>query len=158
MAVNFSESKLNLVIFDNEFVELSYKWLNDDNVKKLIDSNGVSKKQQEAFIKSLSNRKDYIIWGVVIDKVKVGACGLKNIENNTAEMFCYFGELDYTGKGWGGILLETLFRNASEIGVSLLNLKVFNKNERAIKAYIKSGFIETSIDDKYTYMIKSLKF
>lgn len=151
-----TDYKLKLVEFNEKYMDLSFEWLNDEKVKRLIDSNGVTKSEQSEFYKNLPNRSDYIIFGVEIEGHEVGVCGLKNIEDMQAELFCYFGVLEYAGKGWGTVLLQKICKYALSIGLNSIHLKVLSNNIRAIKSYQKNEFSLDCIRDKFTHMSKTL--
>lgn len=153
----YAKGELSLVNFDEDFHELSFHWINDENIMQLIDAKPISKKKQNDFLSSINLRCDYYIYGIVINGKKVGAGGIKNIKKDEGEMFCYIGELSYVGKGWGDLLIEELVNKAKELCLSRLYLKVLNNNERAIKSYQKNSFIKESEDNKFSYMYRFLK-
>ena len=76
---------LSLVEYTEEFLELSWLWLSDPEIKELTMTPDFTKKEQLNFFKNIKSRSGYFIYGVSIDGVKVGACGLKNISTNEEE-------------------------------------------------------------------------
>ena len=76
---------LSLVEYTEEFLELSWLWLSDPEIKELTMTPDFTKKEQLNFFKNIKSRSGYFIYGVSIDGVKVGACGLKNISANEGE-------------------------------------------------------------------------
>ncbi|ALB67377.1 GNAT family N-acetyltransferase [Cronobacter dublinensis] len=132
---------LTLTTYDRDFLELSWTWLQDPEIKKLTLTSDFSRQDQENFFNNLSHREDYIIYGVNLGSRKIGVAGLKNIKENDAEYWGYIGEKDLWGKGLGKYLISALEDVAKNKGIKKLYLKVSDLNVRAIKAYQKSGFV-----------------
>ena len=104
------------------------------------------------FFKNIKSRSGYFIYGVSIDGVKVGACGLKNISANEGEYWGYIGDKKYWGYGHGKEIINLCIQKAKDLGLKKINLKVAVSNERAIRLYRKYGFSETGIEDKCVVM------
>ncbi|EOI3555649.1 GNAT family N-acetyltransferase [Cronobacter dublinensis] len=132
---------LTLTTYDRDFLELSWTWLQDPEIKKLTLTSDFSRQDQENFFNNLSHREDYIIYGVNLGSRKIGVAGLKNIKENDAEYWGYIGEKDLWGKGLGKYLISALEDVAKNKGIKKIYLKVSDLNVRAIKAYQKSGFV-----------------
>ncbi|NHV89528.1 GNAT family N-acetyltransferase [Cronobacter dublinensis] len=133
--------KLTLTTYDRDFLELSWAWLQDPEIKKLTLTSDFSRQDQENFFNNLSHREDYIIYGINLGPRKIGVAGLKNIKENDAEYWGYIGEKDLWGNGLGKYLISELEGVAKSKGIKKLHLKVSDLNVRAIKAYQKSGFV-----------------
>ena len=73
---------LKLITYNKDFLPLSWNWLNDPEIKSLTMTPEFSKEDQLNFFNSIKERKNYKIFGIEFDNIKIGACGLKNIENN----------------------------------------------------------------------------
>lgn len=147
---------LNLITYTEEFLPLSWKWLNDSEIKSLTMTPTFSKQEQMNFFNSLSSRKNYKIFGIEFDGVKIGACGLKNIENERAEYWGYIGEKNYWGKGLGKEILTNIINFAIKEKISSLYLKVEKNNHRAIKLYEKFGFMNRLEENNYFIMDKNI--
>ena len=100
--------------------------------------------ERECWYRSLRKRNDYIIEGIEVDGVPVGAVGIKRIdyEMGVGEYFGYIGEECYMGHGVGKKMMAHAIRKAQEKGLKKLVLKVLCTNKRAINLYVKTGFIE----------------
>ena len=147
---------LEIVKYTEEFLPLSWKWLNDSEIKKLTMTSDFSKEDQINFFNSLSSRKNYKIFGIEFDGIKIGACGLKNIEQNRSEYWGYIGEKEYWGKGLGKEILTKMINLAINEKISSVYLKVEKNHYRAIKLYEKFGFVNKLEEDNYLIMDKNI--
>lgn len=147
---------LKLVNYTKEFLPLSWKWLNDKEIKRLTMTPDFSKDDQNNFFNSLSSRPNYKIFGIEFSGIKIGACGLKNIEQNRAEYWGYIGEKEYWGKGLGKEILTEMINLAIKEKISSLYLKVEKNNHRAIKLYEKFGFRNKIEENNYFVMDKNI--
>ncbi|WP_105699434.1 GNAT family N-acetyltransferase [Cronobacter dublinensis] len=146
--------RITLTSYDREFLELSWIWLQDPEIKKLTLTSDFTREQQRAFFNSLNDRKDYLIYGIQLGTKKIGVAGLKNIKNDVAEYWGYIGEKDLWGKGIGKFVIEEIERIANNLGIKKLYLKVSEFNPRAIKAYHKSGFVISNSQNNVIFMEK----
>ena len=147
---------LKLVKFDKRYLDLSWHWLQDQNLRKLIDADAITQTAQLKWYNSLSSRADYLIFGVETEK-PIGVVGLKNIKGNEAEYFGYIGDPENRGKGFGKKILEEIFLIASEMKLETIHLRVLEFNNHAIRLYQNYGFVETNNKDNYIFMIKKTK-
>ena len=146
---------LQFEVYSKEYLEKSWGWLNDPEIRLLTDTPVFSKEDQQRWFASLAERDDYIVWGVSVDGLKIGVVGLKNITSDQAEYFGYLGEKSYWGKGFGYQMLQFAEIYArEELKVSSLILNVLNINSRAIELYTRYGFTTSERDATHTYMIK----
>lgn len=132
--------KPKLVRFSKEFLTLSWVWLNDEEIKKLTNTPTFSIEEQHAWYMRIDTMKDYLIWGIELESVKIGACGLKNITKTDCEYWGYIGEKKYWGRGIGYRILLLIEGKAEKLGLSSIWLKVLPENQRAISLYKKSGY------------------
>ncbi|EOL8956463.1 GNAT family N-acetyltransferase [Cronobacter dublinensis] len=146
--------RITLTSYDREFLELSWIWLQDPEIKKLTLTSDFTREQQRAFFNSLNDRKDYLIYGIQLGTKKIGVAGLKNIKNDVAEYWGYIGDKDLWGKGIGKFVIEEIERIANNFGIKKLYLKVSEFNPRAIKAYHKSGFVISNSQNNVIFMEK----
>ena len=89
--------------------------------------------------KSLVCRIDNIIVGFIIFSVINKEIHLLNIAVHT----------EHQKKGIGSLLMETMLKQASVMGVSKVYLEVRSKNEKAILFYKKYNFIKDAVRVNY---------
>lgn len=146
---------LQFVKYDRTFLDASFGWLQDDELRYLIDSPQIDRVQQLAWFDSLPTKEDYMIWGISYEGRPIGACGLKHITSQDAEYWGYIGEKSLWGKGLGTEIIRQMEVEARNRGIGTLYLRVIKDNPRAIRLYQKCGFkeVESVIDIE---MIKKL--
>jgi RimJ/RimL family protein N-acetyltransferase len=135
--------ELQFVLYDSCFLELSWQWLNDPELKELTLTPDFTREEQAAWFASLRGRADYAIWGVLCDLVPIGAVGLKHITALEAEYWGYLGEKRYWGRGLGGQMVRFALEEARRRQLQSLYLKVGAANTRAIALYRRHGFNST---------------
>lgn len=145
--------RLEIVTYSRDFLELSWHWLNDSEIKKLTGTPDFTKQQQEDFFASLP-RVNYLVWGVTYENEPIGVIGLKNIDNGSAEYFGYIGEKKHWGKGLFSKILDVIRLECKKINVNCIYLHVAVDNHMANKAYIKNGFVvePEKCTDEQNYM------
>ena len=131
---------VTLVPYDRDYLDRSYDWLHDPEIKAMAMAPDFTRDDQEAFFAELPQREDYKIWGVAADGRPIGVGGIKNIAGGDGEFWCYIGEREYWGKGIGGRILELCEEKALELGVTRLTMTALETNERSLNAYRKAGF------------------
>lgn len=134
------KTNVSFVEFDEAFLALSAKWLNDEEVKRLTNTPDFTKDSQEKWFNGLKNKSDYFIWGILAEATLIGVCGLKNVTNVDCEYWGYIGEKSYWGKGIGLIVMKALEENAIQIGLKSIWLQVIKSNKRAYNLYAKAGY------------------
>lgn len=141
------ENNLRFVDYSIEYLEQSWEWLNDSEIKKLTNTPDFSKEDQLSFYNSLPQKNDYLIKGIELNNKPIGVCGLKKITLEDAEYWGYIGEKEYWGKGMGKCIINYLIDIAKEKSLKSIYLHVIESNIRAIKLYVKIGFeVENTID------------
>lgn len=157
---NVEDNSIQFTEFDAVYLERSYVWLTEPEIKRLTLSPDITKQSQQLWYDSLSERNDYMIWGVLCDGIPVGAVGLKKIDyiNHSAEYFGYIGEKKYWGKGIGTQMLSFAIDEARKLDVKKLELHVSDDNTRAIALYNKIGFQETIEYDKKSLNIRHYQY
>jgi RimJ/RimL family protein N-acetyltransferase len=133
--------------YNRIFLEQSWKWLNDREIKMLTMTPDFTKEQQELFFESLLRRTNYFIQGILYDDLPIGACGLKNITEQDGEYWGYIGEKEYWGKGIGKEIMKYIISVAKEKQLKTIYLHVSETNLRARKLYEKNGFIINNINN-----------
>lgn len=147
---------LRFVKYDKAFLEKSWEWLKDSEVKELTMTPDFTKREQADFFSSLPSRNDYFIKGIEYKGKPIGACGLKSITNTTAEYWGYIGEKDYWGKGIGSLIIDFIVNQSLHLELKSIYLNVNSNNLRAIKSYERYGFniIKDGKIKTYEYMLR----
>lgn len=145
---------LSLVPFDERLRDLSFEWLQDPELRRLIRAKPVTREEQHAWFASLADRTDYAIWGVACDGVPIGAIGLKDIGvDDGAEGFMYIGEPSYaTGRGMANWILSTIYDLARQRGLKYLYGVVDRDNPRALAVDTRFGLEIVREDDEVHYL------
>jgi RimJ/RimL family protein N-acetyltransferase len=89
--------------------------------------------------------RDSTKFAIEVDGQCVGACAVFNINstNQTCELGIGIGEKSYWGQGYGRETISLLLMYAFKyLNIRKVWLRVHGVNERAIRAYRSSGFIE----------------
>lgn len=148
--------KIELVDYSETFLDKSWQWLNDPEIKRLTNTPDFTKEGQKRWFENLKNNISYWVRGISYGGEPIGVVGLKNIdfEKKTAEYFGYIGEKDNWGKGLSKQLLPLVFEYAKNtLKLTSIYLNVIVENQRAIKAYQTAGFREIVRDNKNIKMI-----
>lgn len=148
--------KIDFVDYNHHFLELSFAWLADEEIKYMTLTPSFSKESQEQWFASLPERKDYYIRGILANGVPIGACGLKHITKTEGEYWGYIGEKAYWGKGIGKLMMATIEQYAHDIGLVKIYLHVREDNERAIRLYASKGYLNMGIENSLMKMCKEL--
>lgn len=149
-------ARIALVPFSREYLDHSWRWLNDPETKRLTMTPDFSRDEQERFF-ARQPRDDYRIWGVELYGAgPIGAAGLKNFRGDAAEYWGYIGEPAERGKGHGKAMLELIEAEAIRLGLRALDLRVGDFNGAAIALYRNHGFDETGSDAGVVWMHKEL--
>ncbi len=144
-----------LVDFTVIFLEKSWSWLQDGEIKKLTLTPEFNKESQLTFYHNLPNRKDYWIKGMSYEKEPIGVMGIKNISATDGEYWGYIGEKDFWGKGIGHFMLDEAVKKGKALNLKFLYLNVADYNERAIRLYKKFGFeLKSSKDGIEKYLLE----
>lgn len=145
--------KCKLEEYTAQYLDRSWVWLNDPEIKHLTMTPDFTKEAQQAFFASLKNRTNYWIWGVALEgHGPIGAAGLKNAEGHSVEYWGYIGEKKWWGQGLGQKLMSAVIEEAAKLGFRSIRLKVRKDNSRAIALYKRQGFVldhSASGDDYY---------
>ena len=138
---NSRQPRIRLVAYNRAYLEKSWEWLRDPEIKALTLAGDFTRAEQEAFFEGLATRDDYKIWGVEsLDGEPLGAAGIKKISGAAGEFWCYIGERSWWGRGVGGEILELCEEKAKELGLDLLTMIAAASNDRSIGAFEKMGF------------------
>jgi RimJ/RimL family protein N-acetyltransferase len=132
--------RLTFSCFDERFLERSWHWLQDPEVKRLTMTPDFTREQQRRWFDRLPEMKDYQIWGLLCESSPIGAVGLKHIAGEEAEYWGYIGEREYWGAGLGAEMMKFILGKAKSLGLRELYLSVHKDNVRAVGLYSKAGF------------------
>lgn len=145
---------IEFVEYDETFLELSWKWLNDPVIKKMTNTPDFTKEQQQKWFLSLKDKKDYVISGILYNKQKVGALGLKNITATSTETFLYIGEKEHWDKGFAHAAFQWSVKKAKELQLQKICAVVVKSNTRVIKVNKLIGYkiIEEKSDSEKVVM------
>ncbi len=123
-----------------------YKWITD---RSTVIFNArykpISYMEHEEWLANIVKSKDIHIFGIIKteDEALIGSCQLNNIDSvsGSAELQIRIGSEADRGNGYGSqacsLLLDYGFK---DLNLNMIQLYVFNTNERAIKTYEKLGF------------------
>ena len=137
-----SQPEIRLARYDRAYLEKSWEWLRDPEIKALTMAGDFTREEQLAFFDELPSRPDYKIWGVESPEgVPIGAAGIKNIVESAGEFWCYIGERAWWGRGIGGRILTLCEEQARALGIERLIMIAAASNARSVKAFEKTGFI-----------------
>ena len=147
---------IQLTDFSSVFLDKSFDWLNDPEIRELTDTPALTREGQLRWFNGLNELTDYKAWGVLYGSVPVGVCGIKHIDNQDGEYFGYIGEKDLWGKGFGTRMMQEVETEALRIGLTRLHLKVKRTNSRAIGLYLKMNYTLDQEDASFWWMSKSI--
>lgn len=142
--------------YDEEFLEKSWEWLNDEEVKKMTMTPNFTKEDQKKWFLDLKKKTNYFIRGIFYNGVKIGVVGLKNINRNSAEYWGYIGEKEHWGQGIGKIMLTYTENIARDKEIKFIYLKVSKDNKRAKSLYLKNGYIFFKEEKEFLILEKQL--
>ncbi|MBR5175311.1 MAG: GNAT family N-acetyltransferase [Bacteroidales bacterium] len=148
---------VTLTAYTEEFLERSFHWLNDPEIRFLTDTPAVTREGQRRWFEGLPERPDYMVWGVLADNQPVGVCGIKQIVEREGVYFGYIGEKDCWGRGFGRRMMELVEDRARKAGLEKLKLTVIKENERARSLYERMGYAVDASDGRYCQMSKRLQ-
>lgn len=131
--------KLVLDIYTRKYLDKSWDWLTDPEIKKMTNTPDFTREEQELFFLSLP-RENYKIWGLKYDDLEIGVVGLKNINDSSAEYFGYIGDKSYWCKGLSRLIFELIRVECVKNNITDIWLRVSRENIMAIKAYEKKWF------------------
>ncbi|MDD4777198.1 MAG: GNAT family N-acetyltransferase [Fermentimonas sp.] len=134
--------------YDRIILEKSWEWLNDPEIKKIMNVTDMNKEAQEEWFRSLKDRKDYFVVGVWRDEEPIGVIGIKNINGTDGEIFGYIGEKKYWGKAIGADMMQATLDNARDLGLSSVYANMRRDNALSYKLHRRFGFVkELDVDD-----------
>jgi RimJ/RimL family protein N-acetyltransferase len=133
-------TRLHFERFDERFLEKSWEWLNEPEIKRLTMTPDFTREEQLNWFARLQEMKDYRIWGVSLDEVPIGAAGLKKLTKEDGEYWGYIGERRYWGLGLGHQMMDFVLKEAKALKLKEVYLRVHRENSRARALYASIGF------------------
>ena len=131
--------------------DLLYQWINDrQQVIYNAPYRPVSRADHDQWFESIRHRDDVAIFGIRqadSDRL-IGTCQLRNIDplHRTAELQIRIGDVSQRERGFGTAAIEQLLNYGfRQSNLHRISLEVFEDNERARKAYLKTGFREEGL-------------
>ena len=130
-----------------EDTEKYVKWLNNYDIVKYLNiyNSMVSLEGEREFLSKEAN-KEFMFAIIKKDNDELlGNVGLDSIsyKNGSATLGIFMGEEANLGKGYGSEAIKLVIHYAfNDLRLHSINLKVFDDNLRAQKAYQKCGFVE----------------
>ena len=132
--------------------DLLYEWITD---RELVIHNSpffpVSETDYEVWVeRMMKNRSDLVVFVIedLASEQAIGTCQLLNINwiHRSAELQIRIGSPTFQGRGFGSEAISLLCAfGFMELNLHRIYLSVFKKNERAIRAYRKCGFVEEGV-------------
>lgn len=156
----YSGQLVKLRAYKEDDIEKAVEFINDEEVKKLMDSNipfPMTKWQEEEWVRSRKANTDFT-YDFAIEDLKtgkyIGGCSINecDVKNRTCVVGIMIGDKEYWGKGYGSDALKVLIKFIfEEVNMNKIKLNVFSFNNRAIACYKKVGFKEEGILKKEIY-------
>lgn len=129
------------------------RWFRDKKVARfLLKQQPISLKKERQFIRKVRREKNHFIWSIFNELGRhIGSTGLKlDKQNQRGNFGIMIGEKNQWGKSYAGecikLLADFLFKR---LKFNRFELEVYMKNERALKAYKKAGFVLEGVRRHY---------
>ncbi|MCA1063698.1 GNAT family protein [Rossellomorea sp. AcN35-11] len=134
-------------------VEDRYQWCLDQDVIKHLNMPEkyppFSREETERWIEMCMKKTNgYEQRAIMTEGTHIGWVDLKNIDqlNKHAELGIAVGDKTFWGKGYGlAAMKEMLMWGFHELGLNKIWLRVEVDNEKAIKSYLRMGYVEEGI-------------
>ncbi len=151
---------IKLRAYKESDIERAVEFINDEEVKKFLDSNipfPITKWEEEEWVKSRKSNSEYT-YDFAIEDLEtgkyIGGCSINecNLKSRNCTIGIMIGDKEYWGKGYGSDSLKVLIKFIfEEVNMNKIKLNVFSFNSRAIACYKKVGFVEEGILKKELY-------
>jgi hypothetical protein len=69
---NCADCKLCFEAYSRDYLIKSWEWLNDPEIHYITDTPSFTKGEQLVWYRSLKHRSDYLVWGISVNKIKIG--------------------------------------------------------------------------------------
>lgn len=139
--------------FTSEVLNMSWKWLNDPEIKELTLTPDLDRESQQSWFKSLQNKHDYFICSIWLNEEPIGVCGIKHLTSTDGEVWYYIGEKQFWGKGIGTQMMQYLIEYAELRDLESIYAKLLKENISSYKLCEKFNFkVEKQIDENLIIM------
>lgn len=139
--------KVILRAYDEKDIDLSFKYINDIEVRKYF-TQGVPYPfpydEEKKWVFANNSRGD--LYNFAIEDTEsglfIGGCSITEIDwkNSHARVGIFIGDAEYRGKGYGTDAMKALLKFIFEqMNINKVELTCFEFNQRAIKSYEKCG-------------------
>lgn len=144
----FSGKLVRLAVFDPEKdAEIMTIWNRDSEFSRLLSAGPANQWTPKQIKEWFEKEKDGFPFSIrtLSDDRMIGQIELDGVDWGARHGWVGIGvgEREFWGKGYGTDALQILLRYAfNELNLNRVNLTVFEYNERAVKSYLKCGFVE----------------
>ena len=100
--ININPNDISLVPYGEEFLETTFRWINDPRIADpFLFNRKVSKKAHLSWFDSIKKDHTQCLFGVLDGNNQyVGNLGFKSLDRAEPEMWLYIGP-EHQGQGWG---------------------------------------------------------
>jgi RimJ/RimL family protein N-acetyltransferase len=148
--------EIKFVPFDEVFLEICFDWLQDESLRRLIDSPPITRESHQLWFQQLGKRNNYHVWCVIANESPIGVCGLKHVNNGKGEYWGYIGVKSHWGNGIGTKMLDFIEAFARALKIGVIELRVLKGNHRAFDLYLRNGFVVSKQLEDTIFMEKKL--
>ena len=157
---NLVGSDVSLGPLRRDWIPHYQRWLNDFELIKLVDRRFRPQSEEKItawYERHVSGATDALVFTIIENQSNrpIGNIALQDLDyrNRTAELGIYIGDSEFRGHGFGTEATSLLVSFAfGTLGMSNVLLRVYEYNQRAIRAYKKAGFIEIGRRRKSQFM------
>jgi RimJ/RimL family protein N-acetyltransferase len=136
--------KTRLRRIEREDIPTFVRWFGDPEVRAfLLVNSPISHAQEEKWFERKLEEESELFAIETLDGTHIGNIELFDFQrvHHQAELGVVLGEKAYWGQGYGSDAIRTLLRfGFEELNLHRIQLRVYEDNERGIRAYRKCGF------------------
>lgn len=137
--------KTRLRRIEREDIPTFVRWFSDPEVRSfLLVNSPISHAQEEKWFERKLEDDDSELFAIeTLDGNHIGNIELMDFQriHRRAELGVVIGEKEYWGQGYGSDAIHALLRfGFEELNLHRIQLRVYEDNERGIRAYRKCGF------------------
>ncbi len=143
------------VPYDERFLEASYEWLNDPELRALMDAEAPTTQSQRAWYEAIPTRPGYVIWGVAVHDRPAGYIQLKRLDEPQQIPLAGVLLADRSLWGWGvakWAYIE-LCREVVAREKTLLGGIVLLTNTRSRHAWARLGVLDTEPNGDHMFIV-----
>lgn len=127
-------------------IELFFRWVNDDAVRRnAFENHVISKEEHEKWFEKVMDDPDVLIYILMLNEKPIGQCRL-TVNDGVADID-YSVDSTMRGKGIGKILIDLVEREVRENHAEIVKLigRVKLRNTASAKCFEDNGFNESYI-------------